>query len=157
MFPPAHGAITRVRATGFQRAPGARWGMGIIEHDLALVFHLPTAPQGGPAGTVVNVPRGVVTKIVFAVKSGAFTGRVLHGGQVRLQAQLLTGFDVFAFVVAAVSDHVGLRALQLRFGALDRKSTRLNSSHLVISYAVFCLKKKTNHSPRFIRRKRTPP
>src|SRR5256885_6054649 len=27
-------------------------------------------------------------------------------------------------------------------GAEDRKSTRLNSSHLVISYAVFCLKKK---------------
>src|SRR5438034_7220996 len=31
-----------------------------------------------------------------------------------------------------------------RFGVLlDRKSTRLNSSHTVISYAVFCLKKKT--------------
>src|SRR5256885_3576613 len=29
-------------------------------------------------------------------------------------------------------------------GDLDRKSTRLNSSHLVISYAVFCLKKKKN-------------
>src|SRR5256885_8608003 len=29
-----------------------------------------------------------------------------------------------------------------RFDPLDRKSTRLNSSHLVISYAVFCLKKK---------------
>src|SRR5256885_6125861 len=28
--------------------------------------------------------------------------------------------------------------------AQDRKSTRLNSSHLVISYAVFCLKKKQN-------------
>src|SRR5256885_9898889 len=27
-------------------------------------------------------------------------------------------------------------------GVIDRKSTRLNSSHLVISYAVFCLKKK---------------
>src|SRR5256885_5410842 len=27
-------------------------------------------------------------------------------------------------------------------GGVDRKSTRLNSSHLVISYAVFCLKKK---------------
>src|SRR5258708_10131841 len=26
----------------------------------------------------------------------------------------------------------------------DRKSTRLNSSHQIISYAVFCLKKKTN-------------
>src|SRR5256885_12864424 len=30
---------------------------------------------------------------------------------------------------------------------LDRKSTRLNSSHLVISYAVFCLKKKKDHRP----------
>src|SRR5256885_3629456 len=29
----------------------------------------------------------------------------------------------------------------------DRKSTRLNSSHLVISYAVFCLKKKWNTMP----------
>src|SRR5256885_8043485 len=32
--------------------------------------------------------------------------------------------------------------VQLRTGISDRKSTRLNSSHLVISYAVFCLKKK---------------
>src|SRR2546426_2809521 len=32
--------------------------------------------------------------------------------------------------------------LALVFAVLDRKSTRLNSSHLVISYAVFCLKKK---------------
>src|SRR3989454_9385305 len=29
---------------------------------------------------------------------------------------------------------------------IDRKSTRLNSSHLVISYAVFCLKKKKNNA-----------
>src|SRR2546430_3215829 len=31
-------------------------------------------------------------------------------------------------------------------GVEDRKSTRLNSSHSQISYAVFCLKKKTRHS-----------
>src|SRR5688500_19818134 len=41
-------------------------------------------------------------------------------------------------------DHVGVH--RSRPGAAgrfqDRKSTRLNSSHLVISYAVFCLKKK---------------
>src|SRR4051795_9238297 len=30
--------------------------------------------------------------------------------------------------------------------ALDRKSTRLNSSHTLISYAVFCLKKKIHHA-----------
>src|SRR2546430_13433065 len=32
------------------------------------------------------------------------------------------------------------------YHALDRKSTRLNSSHSQISYAVFCLKKKKNHN-----------
>src|SRR5260221_9267496 len=33
----------------------------------------------------------------------------------------------------------------------DRKSTRLNSSHTVISYAVFCLKKKKNYLQRRLR------
>src|SRR2546430_3920786 len=33
------------------------------------------------------------------------------------------------------------RTVSLRFALLDRKSTRLNSSHSQISYAVFCLKK----------------
>src|SRR5690606_39992078 len=32
-----------------------------------------------------------------------------------------------------------------RYDPLDRKSTRLNSSHVKISYAVFCLKKKKKH------------
>src|SRR3712207_8053872 len=45
----------------------------------------------------------------------------------------------------------GLRPHRAREGAerahgrLDRKSTRLNSSHANISYAVFCLKKKKKH------------
>src|SRR3712207_8561059 len=40
----------------------------------------------------------------------------------------------------------------------DRKSTRLNSSHANISYAVFCLKKKTksSSSPYLVRQRRTP-
>src|SRR2546426_8217261 len=33
----------------------------------------------------------------------------------------------------------------------DRKSTRLNSSHLVISYAVFCLKKKKQQQQGYVR------
>src|SRR2546426_2424422 len=42
-----------------------------------------------------------------------------------------------------LEDLGGVKTLkpQVEFGR-DRKSTRLNSSHLVISYAVFCLKKK---------------
>src|SRR5438552_11810902 len=35
---------------------------------------------------------------------------------------------------------------QQRCSERDRKSTRLNSSHQIISYAVFCLKKKINES-----------
>src|SRR2546430_4328455 len=38
-----------------------------------------------------------------------------------------------------------------RLGGQDRKSTRLNSSHSQISYAVFCLKKKNKHFPRTYR------
>src|SRR5258708_23356019 len=36
----------------------------------------------------------------------------------------------------------GRTAVDRAFAARDRKSTRLNSSHQIISYAVFCLKKK---------------
>src|SRR2546426_1545410 len=42
--------------------------------------------------------------------------------------------------------HAHRRAAGLEDGEQDRKSTRLNSSHLVISYAVFCLKKRTRRS-----------
>src|SRR5258708_26976927 len=38
-----------------------------------------------------------------------------------------------------------LQALPANFGKIDRKSTRLNSSHQIISYAVFCLKKKKKY------------
>src|SRR5256885_5495507 len=38
------------------------------------------------------------------------------------------------------------------FRYLDRKSTRLNSSHLVISYAVFCLKKKKKQTANILHR-----
>src|SRR5256885_8109941 len=59
------------------------------------------------------------------------------GGEVRRGARILR---------VAVVAQLGVEGLERRTagGAAhqDRKSTRLNSSHLVISYAVFCLKKK---------------
>src|SRR3954466_12057035 len=51
-----------------------------------------------------------------------------------------------------LQSHDNLVCLELRRVLLDRKSTRLNSSHTIISYAVFCLKKKTNFA-----RARAPP
>src|SRR3712207_8824414 len=43
-------------------------------------------------------------------------------------------------------DRVGSRRYASNSWGIDRKSTRLNSSHANISYAVFCLKKKNNYS-----------
>src|SRR5690625_5684976 len=72
--------------------------------------------------------------------------RVRGGGQARqglsdphLEARHLGG--------AVVADVIGLIALlqrRCRGRGGDRKSTRLNSSHVAISYAVICLKKKKN-------------
>src|SRR5438034_2811016 len=45
----------------------------------------------------------------------------------------------------AVPVRLGPGGGQARRAEPDRKSTRLNSSHTVISYAVFCLKKKKKH------------
>src|ERR687898_2845971 len=52
-----------------------------------------------------------------------------------------------------VSDEIGRIITN---GWSDRKSTRLNSSHLVISYAVFCLKKKKNETRQGTQHKNTP-
>src|SRR5256885_9852950 len=71
--------------------------------------------------------------------------RRLHGGIDRLGIAHLADQDDIGVLAQrraqAGAEVVGVHAdLALRHG--DRKSTRLNSSHLVISYAVFCLKKK---------------
>src|SRR5258708_15991124 len=47
-------------------------------------------------------------------------------------------------IAAPARDHVQVKMIRT---SLDRKSTRLNSSHQIISYAVFCLKKKRNPLP----------
>src|SRR5690242_21423678 len=52
-------------------------------------------------------------------------------------------FFVIEFDLRVPSQSIVWRNTQVK---LDRKSTRLNSSHMSISYAVFCLKKKTKNN-----------
>src|SRR5437773_12368269 len=56
---------------------------------------------------------------------------------------------VAALTLDTIPEPVVGRAALLDRRPVDRKSTRLNSSHITISYAVFCLKKKkkTPHKP----------
>src|SRR5690625_5544628 len=69
--------------------------------------------------------------IIGAMALGLLLGRVVPG--------LAEALD--SVKVAAVS-------LPIAIGLLDRKSTRLNSSHVANSYAVFCSKKEHESTPR---------
>src|SRR5690554_269173 len=74
----------------------------------------------------VGPERGLYTAIV-----GGFLVSLLGGSRFQI------GGPAGAFIVLVAST-VALHGMD----GLDRKSTRLNSSHVRISYAVFCLKKK---------------
>src|SRR5437899_5878523 len=72
--------------------------------------------------------------------------QILHGTKDVGRPKLLSARER----IADVNPHVRLETYEKALTS-DRKSTRLNSSHLGISYAVFCLKKKNikaNHSER---------
>src|SRR5690606_41590993 len=63
-----------------------------------------------------------------------------HFGMSAQLGELIQGFHKFlARAVAGIAPEPAVNAF---LGFKDRKSTRLNSSHVKISYAVFCLKKK---------------
>src|SRR5438132_5916300 len=91
-------------------------------------------------GRVVAVCAAVV--LAFPLVGGA-------AGQARGQ-DTRPGIAVFPFVNSGSfgQDKENFEALERGLEVLlvlDRKSTRLNSSHTVISYAVFCLKKKKSN------------
>src|SRR3712207_8813741 len=79
-------------------------------------------------------PRSTLFPYTTLFRSTEMTERPSHPVSV--------SFDI-SFLSVAGAEHFGYITCHRRlFG--DRKSTRLNSSHANISYAVFCLKKKTS-------------
>src|SRR5688572_3758447 len=82
---------------------------------------------GGP-----TLPRFHATQGVGKLRCGGSSGRILPRRNLRRS------------LVPRRIEHEGHDAATI---GIDRKSTRLNSSHSQISYAVFCLKKKIKQSP----------
>src|SRR5436309_6192429 len=81
----------------------------------------------------------------FSAAIAAFGSPLNNSASARAHAG--SGLDFIMFWGNKKSDHPIPHKLRLLFvlvhdADLDRKSTRLNSSHVKISYAVFCLKKK---------------
>src|SRR5699024_12661950 len=76
--------------------------------------------------------------------------RYLHSFPTRRSSDLVAGADVLVRIGglgnlefgALDKNAIVLDLTGARWSGRDRKSTRLNSSHVSISYAVFCLKKK---------------
>src|SRR5690625_5629037 len=84
----------------------------------------------------------ITTGVIFALMGWVLRDRI-EGSKplTRFQIYMFYGALVISFLIEASPLHdIAERYL---FSAQDRKSTRLNSSHVAISYAVFCLKKKT--------------
>src|SRR2546429_1952020 len=88
-------------------------------------------------------------------RSTLFPYTTLFRSETQGLVSLVTTHDSFSeadFVIEKIAEKIG--GLDLNHGTfptnyrLDRKSTRLNSSHGYISYAVFCLKKKKKESRR---------
>src|SRR5256885_7271590 len=85
-------------------------------------------------------PRSTLFPYTTLFRSGRVTARSLHH-------TFESGFRTCLRISETWQVATLLRVLAVVApppAASDRKSTRLNSSHLVISYAVFCLKKKNN-------------
>src|SRR5437773_7619976 len=76
---------------------------------------------------------------ISAVEQGHGDRRCRRDTEARRESRVGRGIDGDSDE-EQVTGHV--REGLLSLGPVDRKSTRLNSSHITISYAVFCLKKK---------------
>src|SRR3712207_7811564 len=95
-------------------------------------------------------PRSTLFPYTTLFRSGPQQAELLAGGLLRRPGQP-PGTDYLpcnAQVAGRGRVEGCLRGESRRIvnGGKDRKSTRLNSSHANISYAVFCLKKKTNQT-----------
>src|SRR3712207_7257414 len=86
-------------------------------------------------------PRSTLFPYTTLFRSG-YTGGHVHEPTYK---QVCTGMTGHAEAVQVTYDPRAIAYRDLLEVFLDRKSTRLNSSHANISYAVFCLKKKKKH------------
>src|SRR5690625_6898203 len=82
---------------------------------------------------------------VREVCEGLIVGRPRQSPEHQLGGARDPNGRVEAGLVVLVSDLESIQLILVRVLPQDRKSTRLNSSHVAISYAVFCLKKKRNN------------
>src|SRR5690606_40471840 len=131
----AHMGVARYRAGGQARdALAAAVDADIARHRLGMHLAVQASAQADVAADRLRLGVGRVQGQLEVAADAAHVGLAGRGGDGDVAAD---AFDVQVAGGDAVDVDVG----RDRFD-VDRKSTRLNSSHVKISYAVFCLKKK---------------
>src|SRR5690606_40933157 len=106
--------------------------------------------QVSSCGTVVMKLKVALVATVPLVYYSSGGHRELHSFPTRRSSDLTGALTPARFKHTDAVFNVGLAvaAVQVAAPGVDRKSTRLNSSHVKISYAVFCLKKKNTRLSR---------
>src|SRR2546426_8576383 len=91
-------------------------------------------------------PRSTLFPYTTLFRSRALAGRRAHFTHLQFHSYGGERGKSWKSAAKEVIEHVNAHPeASADVGQVDRKSTRLNSSHLVISYAVFCLKKKNTN------------
>src|SRR5690242_1222953 len=135
------------RLYNFAAVPPTPFGDSLARHLLDSAWTkyraaLPTIERG-PAGLGISPDSGLERVL----------GLLKCGDSVKLRVTVFVGgFEGNAFAFGVTNDRSNI-AIPVEAGnPADRKSTRLNSRHMSISYAVFCFKKKNgrnNHTPHY--------
>src|SRR2546422_6651956 len=137
----------------------------LIAVGIALVFVVSAEAANKVKVGFISTLSGPSAALGVDIRDGFQLAVKMNGGKLgALPAEVLVGDDQFKpdvgrqiaekyvrldkvdFLTGFVFSNIMLAAVPVAFEAriIDRKSTRLNSSHGYISYAVFCLKKKKN-------------
>src|SRR5256885_3298167 len=136
----ALGLLERVRAQGLRVQVRTLFQHPRLAEFAQAVLQAQQGDQGEQVAGEIDVPPNGIPEGCTAITPDMLTLVALDEEEIARIAQAVPGG------AANIQDIYPLAPLQegILFHHLlqDRKSTRLNSSHLVISYAVFCLKKK---------------
>src|SRR5690348_14361116 len=127
---------------------------GLYQHFRAIAeaVDIPLILYNVPGRTVADISNETVLRLaeipnIVGIKDA--TGDIGRGVELLCEAggdfAVYSGDDASALALLLLGGH-GVISVTANVAPKDRKSTRLNSSHPSISYAVFCLKKKKTES-----------
>src|SRR5256885_417418 len=134
-------------------AAAGRTGRTVLRQSLPHVSPQPPTPSMTVSFSAIQPGLKLADQVARQLEARIRAGNLQPGQKLPTEAELVQQLEVSRTVVReAVSQLKSRNLVESRQGSgvfvkaagiepLDRKSTRLNSSHLVISYAVFCLKK----------------